>query len=1054
MAGRSAAACAGAEGSGRRCSPAGAPAPAARRPLAPLPIAEPAPTVRAPMSNSRNNRVMVEGVGARVVRGPDWKWGKQDGGEGHVGTVRSFESPEEVVVVWDNGTAANYRCSGAYDLRILDSAPTGIKHDGTMCDTCRQQPIIGIRWKCAECTNYDLCTVCYHGDKHHLRHRFYRITTPGSERVLLESRRKSKKITARGIFAGARVVRGVDWQWEDQDGGNGRRGKVTEIQDWSASSPHSAAYVLWDNGAKNLYRVGFEGMSDLKCVQDAKGGSFYRDHCPVLGEQNGNRNPGGLQIGDLVNIDLDLEIVQSLQHGHGGWTDGMFETLTTTGTVCGIDEDHDIVVQYPSGNRWTFNPAVLTKANIVRSGDAAQGAEGGTSQFQVGDLVQVCYDLERIKLLQRGHGEWAEAMLPTLGKVGRVQQIYSDSDLKVEVCGTSWTYNPAAVSKVAPAGSAISNASGERLSQLLKKLFETQESGDLNEELVKAAANGDVAKVEDLLKRPDVDVNGQCAGHTAMQAASQNGHVDILKLLLKQNVDVEAEDKDGDRAVHHAAFGDEGAVIEVLHRGSADLNARNKRRQTPLHIAVNKGHLQVVKTLLDFGCHPSLQDSEGDTPLHDAISKKRDDILAVLLEAGADVTITNNNGFNALHHAALRGNPSAMRVLLSKLPRPWIVDEKKDDGYTALHLAALNNHVEVAELLVHQGNANLDIQNVNQQTALHLAVERQHTQIVRLLVRAGAKLDIQDKDGDTPLHEALRHHTLSQLRQLQDMQDVGKVDAAWEPSKNTLIMGLGTQGAEKKSAASIACFLAANGADLSIRNKKGQSPLDLCPDPSLCKALAKCHKEKVSGQVGSRSPSMISNDSETLEECMVCSDMKRDTLFGPCGHIATCSLCSPRVKKCLICKEQVQSRTKIEECVVCSDKKAAVLFQPCGHMCACENCASLMKKCVQCRAVVERRVPFITCCGGKSSEDPSDEISSGNIPVLQKDKDNTNVNADVQKLQQQLQDIKEQTMCPVCLDRLKNMIFLCGHGTCQLCGDRMSECPICRKAIERRILLY
>ena len=47
----------------------------------------------------------------------------------------------------------------------------------------------------------------------------------------------------------------------------------------------------------------------------------------------------------------------------------------------------------------------------------------------------------------------------------------------------------------------------ERLSQLLKKLFETQESGDLNEELVKAAANGDVAKVEDLLKRPDVDVS-------------------------------------------------------------------------------------------------------------------------------------------------------------------------------------------------------------------------------------------------------------------------------------------------------------------------------------------------------------------------------------------------------------------------------------------------------------------------------------------------------------------------------------------------------------------
>ena len=84
-----------------------------------------------------------------------------------------------------------------------------------------------------------------------------------------------------------------------------------------------------------------------------------------------------------------------------------------------------------------------------------------------------------------------------------------------------------------------------------------------------------------------------------------------------------------------------------------------------------------------------------------------------------------------------------MRVILSKLTRPWIVDEKKDDGYTALHLAALNNHVEVAELLVHSGRANTDLQNVNLQTALHLAVERQHTQIVRLLVRERANMNIQ-----------------------------------------------------------------------------------------------------------------------------------------------------------------------------------------------------------------------------------------------------------------------------------------------------------------------
>jgi E3 ubiquitin-protein ligase mind-bomb len=131
------------------------------------------------------------------------------------------------------------------------------------------------------------------------------------------------------------------------------------------------------------------------------------------------------QVGDYVNIDLELEIVQSLQHGHGGWTDNMFECLGTTGVVQSLDEDHDIVVVYPSGNRWTLNPALLTRveltpeqqitmqrqqttANIARTTAAAISNQS----LKVNDMVQICSDLERIKIFQRGHGEWAEAMVP------------------------------------------------------------------------------------------------------------------------------------------------------------------------------------------------------------------------------------------------------------------------------------------------------------------------------------------------------------------------------------------------------------------------------------------------------------------------------------------------------------------------------------------------------------------------------------------------------------------------------------------------------------------
>ena len=41
---------------------------------------------------------------------------------------------------------------------------------------------------------------------------------------------------------------------------------MTEVQDWSGGSVRSAAYVIWDSGTKNLYRVGFEGMVSSMCV--------------------------------------------------------------------------------------------------------------------------------------------------------------------------------------------------------------------------------------------------------------------------------------------------------------------------------------------------------------------------------------------------------------------------------------------------------------------------------------------------------------------------------------------------------------------------------------------------------------------------------------------------------------------------------------------------------------------------------------------------------------------------------------------------------------------
>lgn len=53
-----------------------------------------------------------------------------------------------------------------------------------------------------------------------------------------------------------------------------------------------------------------------------------------------------------------------------------------------------------------------------------------------------------------------------------------------------------------------------------------------------------------------------------------------------------------------------------------------------------------------------------------------------------------------------------------------LVDVKKDDGFSALHLAALNGHRDVVETLVRIGQADIDLRNNRNQSALLLAVSQ------------------------------------------------------------------------------------------------------------------------------------------------------------------------------------------------------------------------------------------------------------------------------------------------------------------------------------------
>lgn len=93
------------------------------------------------------------------------------------------------------------------------------------------------------------------------------------------------------------------------------------------------------------------------------------------------------------------------------------------------------------------------------------------------------------------------------------------------------------------------------------------------------------------------------------------------------------------------------------------------------------------------------------------------------------------------------------------------INQRDSAGYTALHYAARNGHLDVCKYLVMKG-AEIDaVTKSGQATALHRACSAGKTEIVKFLLSKKAQVGMRDSDGKTALHRAVenRHKDISDL---------------------------------------------------------------------------------------------------------------------------------------------------------------------------------------------------------------------------------------------------------------------------------------------------
>jgi ankyrin repeat protein len=273
-------------------------------------------------------------------------------------------------------------------------------------------------------------------------------------------------------------------------------------------------------------------------------------------------------------------------------------------------------------------------------------------------------------------------------------------------------------------------------------------------------------------------------GWSAVMYAAREGATDAARALGASGANLDLTDPEGTSALIIAIVNGHWNTAAVLIEKGADLNLADSKGMTPLYAAIDmhtigdtfgrpypappviEGSIEVIKMLLAKGANPNsrlkgpilkrVYDAgdnrlgEGATPFMRAARKCDVTVMKMLLDAGADPKLTQKSGNNALMLAAgavTSGSDETQRI--------------SEEQALAANTIGLASGIDVNET------------NATGDTVMHTAATTGGglRSVIRLIAESGARLDVTNKGGRTPLEAAQRARqpseaTIALLREL------------------------------------------------------------------------------------------------------------------------------------------------------------------------------------------------------------------------------------------------------------------------------------------------
>ena len=254
-------------------------------------------------------------------------------------------------------------------------------------------------------------------------------------------------------------------------------------------------------------------------------------------------------------------------------------------------------------------------------------------------------------------------------------------------------------------------------------------------------------------------------GMSPLQYAARDGRVETVRILLDAGASINQTDANDITPLIAAITNNHPDVARLLIERGADIKATDWYGRTPLWAAVETRNmdvdngtfensidrapfLELIQLLLERGANPNARTKESP-PI------RRDFLRTTGTLAWVDFT-----GQTPFLAAALAGDVTVMKLLLKHGADPniptvggttplmaaagvnWVIYQTFDEGQQAL--------LDAVKLCVELG---MDVNAANSMglTAVHGAANRGSDEILKFLVSQGAKLDVKDKEGRTPL---------------------------------------------------------------------------------------------------------------------------------------------------------------------------------------------------------------------------------------------------------------------------------------------------------------